>query len=219
MKPLKLKVCGMRQRANIQAVADLQPDYLGFIFYPQSARYVGEDFEMPMIAPEIQKVGVFVNQDLADIISQVAHYQLAIIQLHGNETPAFCYTLQQSLANISQEIKIIKAFGVDENFDFALLQAYEPMCDFFLFDTKTPQFGGAGLSFDWQILAKYTLKTPIFMSGGISLANLADLLAFVRASRLPIVALDVNSRFEIEPALKDVEKLKTLVDLMAHLNH
>jgi phosphoribosylanthranilate isomerase len=214
MKSLKLKICGMRQSANIQAVADLKPDYLGFIFYPKSPRFVGEGFEMPELSSEIQKVGVFVNQDIAYILSQVAHYQLDIIQLHGNESPDFCHSLRQMLVNSAPEIKIIKAFGVDENFDFALLNDYVRDCDYFLFDTKTPQFGGAGISFDWQILQKYILKIPIFMSGGISLANVADLLKFIQTAQLPMMALDVNSRFEIEPALKDVEKLKSLIDLM-----
>ncbi|MCU0445581.1 MAG: phosphoribosylanthranilate isomerase [Microscillaceae bacterium] len=216
---LKLKVCGMRDSANIAAVADLLPDFMGFIFYPQSPRFVGDNFTMPALNSNSKKVGVFVNQDIAYVIKQVSDYQLDMIQLHGNESIEYCLDLKKYLQEIYPNRQLIKAFGIDEGFDFEILGEYAMVCDYFLFDTKTPQFGGAGVQFDWQILRKYTLQIPVFMSGGLSLDNLSELLAFLQTTNLPIFALDVNSKFEIAPAQKDVKKVAQLRQMLHLMNN
>jgi phosphoribosylanthranilate isomerase len=197
----KLKICGMKYAANIWEVSQLSPDFMGFIFYPKSKRFVGKDFMMPEISSDIKKVGVFVNQSMACISDKVKKYKLDFIQLHGDESVEFC-------EKMSGNIKVIKAFGVDGNFNFSILNEYESFCDFFLFDTKTNEFGGSGKSFDKNILANYNLEKQFFISGGIDLDEWAR--PHTQDSRL--FAFDVNSKFEIEPGLKDINKLKMLKD-------
>jgi phosphoribosylanthranilate isomerase len=204
----------MREPQNILDITRLNPNYLGFIFYSQSARYVGEQFKMPIIPTNIQKVGVFVNQSIEYIFSKVQSYDLNLIQLHGNENPDFCKSIQlQKEANEAvKAIKIIKAFGVNEDFDFSQIANYEQFIDYILLDTKTKQYGGSGQAFDWQLLENLNTSKPIFMSGGINLENLESLFSFINSSTLKVEAIDVNSRFEISPGLKDVEKLKLLLN-------
>ena len=158
MNQIKWKVCGLRD--NIAEVVALQPDFVGFIFYKKSPRYVGENFVLPEIANStINKVGVFVNEAFDVVYNTILKYKLDYAQLHGNESPGYCEKLKR------QGIKIIKAFQVDEHFDFGELEAYESVTDYFLFDTKTKQYGGSGKSFDWQILNSYLLEKKYFLSG------------------------------------------------------
>ncbi len=197
----KLKICGMRDSANIAEVAALQPDYIGFIFYEKSPRYVGEDFEIPAIDSLIKKVGVFVNPDAEYITSKIERYKLDLIQLHGFESPDQCEKFR------SKGVEVVKAFSIDEDFDFTGLKSYADHVDYFLFDTKGKYFGGNAKVFDWTLLNQYSLKTPFFLSGGISvenIENLADLKKF------NIHVIDVNSGVEILPALKDIHKIKEL---------
>lgn len=155
MNQIKWKVCGLRD--NIVEVAALQPDYIGFIFYAKSPRYVGENFVLPELAnSKINKVGVFVNESLDIVHNTLVNYQLDYVQLHGNESPEFCENL------IKKNVKIIKAFHVDETFDFGYLKAYELVTDYFLFDTKTNKYGGSGKSFNWNILKKYYMEKSTF---------------------------------------------------------
>jgi phosphoribosylanthranilate isomerase len=196
---MKIKICGMKYPENIEQVLNLRPDYMGFIFYPPSKRYVTEEFQMPAIPPEIKKVGVFVDANADDIIDKINRYNLDCIQLHGSEPPYFCRQMQRITC-------IIKAFGIDENFDFQNLEAYKGTCDYFLFDTKTPEHGGSGKQFDWQLLKKYLGNIPFFLSGGLDLRDVKEIRNL--AQEYPLFhAIDVNSRFETSPGLKDMDKL------------
>ena len=189
----KIKICGMKYSENILEVSQLLPDYLGFIFYEKSSRFF--DGEIPEISKSIKKVGVFVNATLEEIKSKIKKYDLDLIQLHGNETPEFCSNLMQ------EGIKVIKVFSVDDDFDFQILETYENVCDYFLFDTKGKLHGGNGFTFNWQILEKYKSKKPLFLSGGIGIEEIAK----IKTLNLPIFAIDVNSKFEMEPGLKNVQ--------------
>jgi phosphoribosylanthranilate isomerase len=193
---MKIKVCGMKYPENIDAVAALQPDYMGFIFYPQSPRYIGET-EKNLATENVIRTGVFVNES-ADIIEElIDKYRLTAIQLHGNESPDFCELFKD-------KVTVIKAFGMNERFDFEQLEPYTDKVDYFLFDTKTSKHGGSGLSFDWTLLDQYKLDVPFFLSGGLSPENIAE----VKMIKHPqFYGVDLNSRFEIEPGLKDIDKL------------
>lgn len=198
---LKIKVCGMKQAANIAAVADLHPDYLGFIFYEQSPRYVSEvSAELIKYVPnDIKTVGVFVNEDLEKVKALVFKHQLKAVQLHGKENVAYCQEMRKT------GVEVIKAFGIHPDFDFSLLEAYENAVDYFLFDTQTPVHGGSGKVFDWTLLKNYQSEKPYFLSGGIDL-NHAEQIKVIKDERL--YAIDVNSKFELMPGFKDVDKLK-----------
>lgn len=200
---LRLKICGMRVTENILEVAALQPDYMGFIFYKHSKRYAGGLSaellrELPL---NIKKTGVFVNESLSVVTELVTRFGFNAIQLHGAETSEYCLELKQILP---RETEIIKAFGVDEDFDFGQLKAYEGGADYFLFDTQTPGHGGSGKVFNWSLLDRYELDKPYFLSGGIGPEHMED-INNIKDKRL--YAVDVNSRFELEPGLKQIDKL------------
>jgi len=195
---MKLKVCGMKYPGNITAVSELLPDYIGFIFWEKSARFF--DGELPEIPPSIKKVGVFVDASTEAIYAKIEKYQLDAIQLHGNESPDYCKALQ------SHNIQVIKVFSVTDDFDFSILQPYEPVCDFFLFDTKGQLPGGNGVVFNWELLAKYPSQKPFFLSGGIG----SDAIDKIKKLQLPIYAIDINSKFETEPGLKDPKLIQTV---------
>ncbi|MCL9808876.1 phosphoribosylanthranilate isomerase [Flavobacterium luminosum] len=202
---MKLKICGMKYPENIQEVAAILPDYMGFIFYKKSPRFFNG--EIPTIPNSIQKVGVFVNATLEEIITKTLQYELDLVQLHGNETPQFCTDLKTELDHQKKEtVKIIKAFPVNDFFDFNNCKPYETTCDFFLFDTKGENPGGNGTSFDWQVLKDYSLTKPFFLSGGIGL----DKTESLKQLKLPIYAIDVNSKFETKPGNKNIQLLKKL---------
>lgn len=203
---------------NMQQVAALQPDYLGFIFYDKSPR----NFEgiIPELPKEIKKVGVFVNEYVEIVVSLVQEYQLDAVQLHGDESPEYIQKLKAIFQQAEEELiaglkrkrkpkilEIIKVFGIKESFDFKELLPYENEVDFFLFDTKGKERGGNGVVFDWTVLNNYPSKTPFFLSGGIGL-NEIPALEKIKKTTLPIYALDVNSKFESEPGIKSVKKLK-----------
>nr|WP_294939070.1 phosphoribosylanthranilate isomerase [uncultured Flavobacterium sp.] len=188
----------MKYSENIQDVAQLQPDYLGFIFYEKSPRFFKG--EIPILPKSTQKVGVFVDAYLDDILNKINRFNLQIVQLHGNETPEFCKLFQH------MDIEIIKVFSVDDNFNFETITPYESVCDYFLFDTKGEKPGGNGKTFNWQLLENYVSKKPIFLSGGIGLAEIQK----IKEMNLPIYAIDINSKFETEPGLKNIELLKNI---------
>lgn len=200
----------MTQAANIAAIAELQPDYLGFIFYPKSPRLISEvTAELIKYIPStIKTTGVFVNEALEVVKAYIFRCNLKAVQLHGNESVSYCEEIK------STGVEVIKAFGVDENFDFSLLQAYLNVVDYFLFDTQTPAHGGSGKVFDWKLLEKYSFDTPYFLSGGIDLSH-ATTLKEINDQRL--YAIDVNSKFELEPGLKNLEKLKEFFAAMHSL--
>ncbi len=194
---MKIKVCGMREPDNIQEVAALGPDLMGFIFYPRSPRYVSSD--LPHIGAK--KVGVFVHADLVEMLELVQRQGLDYVQLHSEESPEMCAEFKR------RGIGVIKAFGVDADFDFGLTAAYDGYVDYFLFDTKGDSYGGHGLRFDWSLLKKYKGETSFFVAGGIDNTSVEALLEM----DLPnMVGIDVNSKYEISPAMKDIDALKTL---------
>lgn len=199
---MKLKICGMKYPENIIEVASLLPDYMGFIFWEKSARYF--DGTIPNLPHSIKKVGVFVNEDRDTILDIVSKYNLQAIQLHGNESVDFCQEIKN---NIEVQIEIIKVFSADEAFDFKVLEPYESVCDFYLFDTKGRLPGGNGTTFDWEILKNYPSSKPFFLSGGIGLEEIKNVVE-IGKTNLPLYALDINSKFEIQPGLKDVESVK-----------
>ena len=195
---MKLKICGMKYNDNIKEVAALQPDYLGFIFYEKSSRFFNG--KLPELPKSIQKVGVFVNASMNEILKKIKEYDLQVVQLHGNETPEVCEVLK--IINV----KVIKAFSVNDTFDFEILAPYESVCDYFLFDTKGKNPGGNGTTFNWEILKNYPSQKPFFLSGGIGLEEITK----IKQLNLPIHGIDVNSKFEIEPGLKNTQLLKKL---------
>ena len=174
---------------------------MGFIFWEKSARYF--DGVLPNLPQSIKKTGVFVNASQEDILAKVNQYDLQAVQLHGHESVAFCQELKNTLA---KSIEIIKVFSVDSTFDFDELKPFESVCDYFLFDTKGKLPGGNGTTFDWKVLEKYPSQKPFFLSGGIGLDEI-DLVNEIIKTDLPIAAIDVNSKFEIEAGLKNKEEL------------
>jgi phosphoribosylanthranilate isomerase len=223
---MKIKVCGMKYIENIQEVAALQPDYLGFIFYEKSKR----NFEgiIPELPKSIKKTGVFVNEYPEILISLVEEYRLDAIQLHGDESLKYVTELKRQLAErrdlfieenkhqrkkknkhfiADEKVEIIKAFGIKDAFNFDDLKPYLDVVDFFLFDTKGKERGGNGVKFDWAILEKYPFEKPFFLSGGIGLQDMDEVQKIINSDLL-IYALDVNSKFESAPGKKNVKELK-----------
>ena len=202
---LKIKVCGMRDLENISGVVAALPDFLGFIFYPKSKRFVGFDPspEIFAIVPEsVIKIGVFVDETPEKVLETAQNCNLNVVQLHGHETPEYCSLIKNS------GITVFKAFSVDEHFDFNLLYAYSGVCDYFLFDSKGQLPGGTGQKFNWQLLENYIGDVPFFLSGGI---GSEDIDAISQFSHPQFFGIDINSGFEIAPALKDDEKVKNFI--------
>jgi phosphoribosylanthranilate isomerase len=200
---MKIKVCGMRDADNIKELAALKPDFMGFIFYDKSPRFVADELDVELLnslPKEIKKVGVFVNASMENILLTVRKYNLNYVQLHGNEMPEFCKSLKLKGVNI------IKAFRIDNSFIFSMLNNYKPHVDFFLFDTKGEQMGGTGVPFDWQLLKKYDGEKPYFLAGGIDLNNAEAVENLIPKP----YSIDVNSKFEIKPAFKDMEAVEAL---------
>ncbi len=198
---MKLKVCGMKYQDNMTEVAALQPDYLGFIFYGKSSRNFNTS--IPKISSTIKKTGVFVNEDLQVVIEKIKTFDLQTVQLHGEESPEYCATLK------GEVLEIIKVFSIKNEFNFEVLKPYENVCDYFLFDTKGKHPGGNGYTFNWNVLNQYPSTKPFFLSGGIGVDQTEDIKKFrnSKASKY-CYALDVNSKFEIEPGLKNITLLQ-----------
>lgn len=207
---MKIKVCGLKIPDNISEVAALQPDYMGFICYGRSPRYIDEleADDLNDVPGNIIRTGVFVNEDADQINGLIEKYNFKAIQLHGSETPEFC-------AQFRGRVQVIKAFGVDGNFDFDTLKPYEKVVDIFLFDTKTAAHGGSGKTFDWAVLNKYTLDVPFYLSGGIGLENLEEVK---KIDHPQLAGLDLNSRFELSPGNKDINKLKQAFEIIKQNN-
>ena len=203
MKPA-LKICGMKY--NTDAVADLAPAYLGFIFYEGSKR----NFEgpMPVLPEEIQKVGVFVQASVEEILEKVHTYSLNVVQLHGGEDETYVAQLREALPNV----KLWKVFHVGETFNFAQLHPFEPLVDAFLLDTQGKTLGGTGKRFNWKVLQHYASSKPLVLSGGIGPEHLSAIQELMTTYNLPIHAIDVNSRFEVRPGEKDTTLLKQFKD-------
>ncbi|MEH6306429.1 phosphoribosylanthranilate isomerase [Olivibacter sp. CPCC 100613] len=191
----------MKYPANIKEVLSLKPDYLGFIFYKQSKRYIADlSPEFLSTLQAVNKVGVFVNDSVDRIRAVRYDYNLQAIQLHGDEDPVFVSELKDL------DVPVIKAFGISQDFNWAQLNDYESLVDFFLFDTKSQAYGGTGQRFDWSLLERYVLEKPFFLSGGLDQENIATAM---RMNDPRLHALDVNSKFEKSPGLKDVSLLRS----------
>lgn len=213
MKNIKLKICGMKYPENIVEISALQPDYLGFIFWEKSIRNMDID-SIPKIQPSIKKVGVFVDASIDEIRAKVNLFQLDIIQLHGNETIAFCKELKKL------NIEIIKVFSINNFFDFSILKDFIPQIDYFLFDTKGKLPGGNGITFDWKILENYPYEKPFFLSGGIGKTEVDAIKDFFQTEvAKKCIAIDVNSRFETKPAYKSEIKLRKFKKLLCEITY
>lgn len=202
---VKIKVCGMRDLTNILEVDGLKPDYIGFIYYDQSPRYVGPEFKVPALKKKTKRVGVFVNQPIDFIFRQVEKNMLDAVQLHGDESPEFCSLIK------SRGITVIKAFSIDADYEFSSTQVYQYKADFFLFDTKGRNYGGTGQVFDWSQLKKYASPTPFFLSGGLSEENISKIADIQNPS---LYAVDLNSGVEDAPGLKSKLKLVNVIKLL-----
>ncbi len=203
---IKIKVCGLLNTSNAgRLMTEVTPDYMGFIFYPQSPRYVGEEPDPGLFRKEsaaIKTTGVFVNESNKKILDISVSTCLDSIQLHGNESAETCSLLGSS------GLIIIKAFSVGPGFDFESLKRYMHVCDYFLFDTRSDKPGGSSKKFDWEILEEYKIDKPYFLSGGIGPNDADALMPLINRG---LYAVDINSRFEISSGIKDVNKIKTFV--------
>ncbi len=192
----------MKSTENRQQVEQLGVDFLGFIFYPASKRFVGEQPETGLFNSDTQKVGVFVDENVFEILALAKNLGFEWVQLHGKENPKTCQILKK------QGLKIIKVFSVDEKFNFETVKPFEKVADYFLFDTKTKLHGGSGKKFDWTILEKYTAHTPFFLSGGIGPDDAEEIK---KIQHPKLTGVDVNSGFEDKPGIKNIEKLKKFI--------
>ncbi len=202
---MKLKICGMKDPANITAVAELRPDYMGFIFYRDSPRYVGGNFSLPAAFPGVANVGVFVDDSTDEILYRLKFIKSRTAQLHGNETPSQCNELRR------WGVTVIKVFSVDETFDFGRTKEYKRMANYFLFDTKGKLPGGNGTPFKWTRLKEYDQEVPFLLSGGLTPENVKDLSML---NGMNVHALDLNSGVEDSPGIKSIEKIKSVMSAL-----
>jgi len=195
-----IKVCGIKEPGNCLAIDNLQPDLIGMIFYKKSPRFIGET-----ILPKTKatKVGVFVNSSFEEIISNAQQHGLQYIQLHGNEPLLLAEKLHK------KGMQIIKSFGVETEINNEEMAEWENYCSYFLFDTKSKQYGGTGIQFNWQLLENYLLKTPFLLSGGIGLNDAQELKKIKHPA---FSGVDINSKFELEPGIKNIEQVKSFID-------
>lgn len=201
-KDFKIKVCGMKNARNISDLIELDIDYIGFIFYQKSKRYLSG--KVPDLNyGKIEKVGVFVDESFEKITNIAKTNGLDVLQLHGDESVEFCTSLKNT------GYKIWKVFSVSTDFDFDICKQYTNVVDAFLFDTKGAAPGGNGIRFDWDILQKYSLDTPFLLSGGIGIEHIDDILNFDHDK---CTGIDINSGFEINAGNKDIEKIKRFIE-------
>ena len=203
---MELKVCGLNRKENIINVCSIEPGYIGFIFFRGSKRYIGKDPVKDIVctvSPLIKKVGVFVDASVEEVIAIFQSISLDYVQLHGNESIEFCEIL------FNKQIPVIKAFGVYNIIDFDVVDRYSPWCSFFLFDNAGQSVGGTGRMFNWNVLEDYPLSIPYFLSGGIGPTEIEKIKTF---NNEKLHAIDVNSRFETEPGLKDIKALTVFYD-------
>ena len=206
-----IKVCGMRDPENIRAVEQLDVDWMGFIFYPESKRYVSDEEEVIQAICQCRKkkVGVFVNAETDEMREKGATFQLDMLQLHGEEPAEQCNQLRQD------GFQVIKAFSIATADDLKQVDAYKEVVDYILFDTKCAGYGGSGERFDWSVLCEYQGKVPFLLSGGISADHLSDFQQFCHSQ---MIGVDVNSGFEIAPAVKDAKALRAFVQQVRNSN-
>ena len=198
----------MRNQSNIEELVKLRPDYVGFIFYAKSKRYIGGKIPVGiqvLIPDHIQKIGVFVDEPFDKLLELFTENRLDIVQLHGNEHPDYCERLKKL------DISVIKVFSITKEFDFETIKPYDCLCDYYLFDTANELPGGSGRKFNWDMLGQYTGNKPFFLSGGIKPADVDEIR---RLSHDRLYAIDVNSGFEIEAGIKNIPELKSFIDIV-----
>ena len=197
---MNIKVCGITQLKQLQQLDGLNIDFAGLNFYKASPRYVVGKIskeELQSTDFDVKKVGIFVNAGYDEIIEAVEDYGLDVVQLHGDETPDLCEELQE-------DVEVIKVFGIDANTSSIdeLVADYDAVCDYYLFDTaKDGASGGTGTQFDWKLVKKSKIEKPFFLSGGISIEDVAKIKAF---KHVDFLGVDINSKFEKEPGVKDM---------------
>lgn len=200
---MEIKVCGMRDPENIRELIDqVKPDWMGLIFYPKSPRFVSDQSANQIAGFPVKKVGVFVNEEEDQILKRIRNFDLSAVQLHGQETPDFVESLSKKTS-----AEIWKVISVREQIDWQSLKGYLPFVNKFLFDTATSAHGGSGQKFDWKVLETYPFDKGFLLSGGLDEESVDGILAL--ADKLPqLQGVDLNSRFEDAPGLKNIEKLK-----------
>ncbi len=197
---MNIKVCGITEMKQLQQLDGLDIDFAGLIFYKESPRYIGDKIsktELKKADLDVKKVGVFVNPEMIDVLDAIDDYGLEVVQLHGDESPEMC-------EDLSSEVEVIKAFRVTDGVDIdELVAPYDAVCDYYLFDTGglKESFGGTGQQFDWTILTKAKIEKPFFLSGGIGVDDAVRIKAFKHPDYFGV---DINSRFEKEPGVKDM---------------
>ena len=200
---MNIKVCGITEMKQLQQLDGLDIDFAGLIFYRESPRYIGDKISKKDLKKadfDLKKVGVFVNPEMIEVLDAIDEYGLDAVQLHGDESPEMC-------EDLSSEVEVIKAFRVTDDADIDKLVApYDAVCDYYLFDSGAlkESFGGTGQQFDWTILTKAKIEKPFFLSGGIGVEDAAKVKAFTHPD---FFGVDINSRFEKEPGIKDMGKL------------
>ncbi|MDP2043234.1 MAG: phosphoribosylanthranilate isomerase [Algoriphagus sp.] len=209
---MEVKVCGMSEPENIRnLISEVKPDWMGLIFYSKSPRFVSDDLAVQISELEINKVGVFVNSDLENILEKVADFGLKAIQLHGNESPEFV----QNLAEKS-DCEIWKVISVKDEIEWESLKSYLPFVSKFLFDTATAVHGGSGKRFDWKVLETYPFNKGFLLSGGLDEESANEVLA-LRQQIPQLQGVDLNSQFEDAPGIKNIEKLRRFKKRLNHL--
>lgn len=202
---MKIKVCGITTLEQMQTLQELGIDYAGMIFYEKSKRFVREEVNSQLSQVKeltIPKVGVFVNAEMEVIQRTIDKYDLTAVQLHGDETDEFCLDLMD-------KVEVIKVFRIADQQDIdSLVIPYQEVCHYYLFDTDTVAYGGSGKQFEWQVLAKAAINKPFFLSGGIGFDDVEKVKAFQHPY---FYAVDVNSRFEITPGVKDIDLLARFI--------
>jgi phosphoribosylanthranilate isomerase len=207
---MRIKVCGMTQLDQVNQLDEMGIDFAGFIFYPKSPRYVGKYLpgeKLKKLKLRLGKVGVFVNATYEDIMRHVDNYGLDMVQLHGDENPRFC----EKLADYISVIKVFR-MGEDDPIDW-ITKPFEESCDMFLFDTEGAGYGGTGKKFNWDVLKNSFLDKLFFLSGGIEPTDVEKLKAF-ETERIAkkLFSIDINSKFELSPGVKDLKKIKEFVE-------
>ncbi|MBT0812946.1 phosphoribosylanthranilate isomerase [Litoribacter ruber] len=204
-----IKVCGLKDTENVNSLLQsCSPDMLGMIFYSKSPRFIGESVHKSNFfsSQGQDRVGVFVDSAFSEILKTVQEFQLDVIQLHGNEDADFVKNIKEAL-----DVKVIKVFRIGKELRMEDLRPFDGLADYFLFDTETSSFGGSGRRFDWQLLEAYDLQTPYLLSGGIASDDVGELVE-LQKKHPKMAGIDINSKFELEPGIKDVELVKTFVE-------
>jgi phosphoribosylanthranilate isomerase len=205
---MRIKVCGMTQLEQVDQLAEMGVTFAGFIFYPKSPRYVFKNMTTTQIRKEnnINKVGVFVNATVEEVLHMVDECRLHMVQLHGDETPKFC-------EKIADYVSVVKAFRLSDNDNIEwMTRPYMEMCDMFMFDTMGAGYGGTGKKFEWDMLKQTVIGKPFFLSGGIEPGDEERLKTFsAEPVAKALFAIDINSRFEVSPGIKDMDRIKEFV--------